>query len=228
RTRRPRSATVTAAMISACVAIGAAGFAWSRYAAPRFLPVVTGLAPLAVAPTPLPPIARRGLLLGDSHAAALSSPFADYARRNGAELTTKFKYSCPPLLGVDVINPFGERVTACNDYFANVDFSGVDFAIVSARWNFYLGLPWSDPYYQPFELAAELSGETVPPSALMRRALTALVAKARQAGVRRILLVGPTPEFPVHAPYCVVRALRLGVDTCTIARATVDTRRAGA
>ena len=62
----------------------------------------------------------------------------------------------------------------------------------------------------------------------MRRGLTALVAKARKAGVQRILLVGPVPEFPVHAPYCLVRALRLGTDTCTIARTAVDARRAAA
>lgn len=228
RRRRPSNAAITAAMISSCVLIGAAGFAWSRYEAPRFLPEVTGLEPLAVANTPLPPIARRGLLLGDSHAAALSAPFADYARRDGAELITKFKYSCPPLISVDVIDPFGERVTACNEFFANVDFSGFDFLVVSARWNFYLGLPWSDPYYKPFELAAEQEGEAATPRALMRRGLTALIAKAHQAGVRRILLIGPTPEFPVHAPYCLVRALRLGVDTCTIVRASVDARRAGA
>ena len=228
RSVRPRSLPVTASMIAACVLTGTVGFAWSRYEAPRLLPQVTGLKPIALPPIALPQVTQRGLLLGDSHAAALAFPLRDYARRAGAELTLKTQMGCPPLVGVDVISGFGERITACNRYFGNIDFAGADFVIVAARWNFYLSLPWSDPFYRPTDLAAERADETAAPIALMRRGLTALIARIRQAGARRILLVGPVPEFPVDPPYCLVRALRLGTETCAIARGAVDARRAGA
>ncbi|MBV8837073.1 MAG: acyltransferase, partial [Alphaproteobacteria bacterium] len=106
RRRRPRSLPVTVAMLSACVLVGAVGFAWSRYQAPRLQPELAGLQPLGVSNALYPPPARRGLLLGDSHADGLAAPFAEHARRAGAGLTTASELSCPPLIGVDVISPF--------------------------------------------------------------------------------------------------------------------------
>ena len=64
------------------------------------------------------------------------------------------------MIDVDLLDLFGKRLTLCKELFSAVDFSSAEFAIVFARWNFYLGLPWSDPYYQPFLLASAQPGES--------------------------------------------------------------------
>ena len=223
--RRPRSGWVTASMIAASLVIGSGGYVWSRYEAPRFLPAVTGLQPLA-ASADYPPVGHRGMLLGDSHAVFLAPPLEDFARRAGAELISKTNNGCPPLIHIDLIDPFGERLVICKDLFSTIDFSGTEFIILFARWNFYLGLPWSDPFYRPYGLADERADVApVEPLELMRRGLTALIEEARRAGVRRVLVVGPVPEFPVDAPFCLVRSLRLGLDGCVMDRTSAETRR---
>ena len=59
----------------------------------------------------------------------------------------------------------------------------------------------------------------------LAKGLAATISEAKRAGVRRILIVGPTPEFPVHPPYCLMRTIRVGIDACTIGRAAVEARR---
>jgi hypothetical protein len=213
-------------MLSACLLVGCAGYAWSRYAVPKLLPEVAGFAPAVLPQTPLPPVASRGLLVGDSHAAAMAPLLMVYARHAGAELMPAHRTSCPPLLHVDTDTWSGERIAGCKEGFAAIDFSGADFVVVVARWNYYLGLPWSDPFYPPPRLTPAQPGEPADPAALLRRGLTALIARARDAGVKRILLVAPLPEFPKQVPDCLVRSLRLGIESCAIARSAVDARRA--
>src|SRR5581483_5724383 len=50
--------------------------------------------------------------------------------------------------------------------------------------------------------------------------------QGKAGGRARILVIGPLPEFPWHAPYCVMRSIRLGIDICSIPRANVEARRA--
>jgi len=218
RSARPRSLPVTATMISACVLIGVTGYAWSRYGLQHLLPQITDRAPLAALQGPLPPIARRGVILGDSHASVLTTPLAEHARRAGAELIAKNQPGCPPLLGVDIIIHSSEIDAACKKFLGSIDFAGVEFAIIAARWSVYLGPPQLESHMPAPELISQQPGDAEPPIALMRRGLTALLARARQAGVQRILLVVPPPQFPVHPPSCVVRAVRRGTDTCSIPR----------
>jgi len=122
----------------------------------------------------------------------------------------------------------GELATECESGLAAIDLSKTDFIIMFARWSYYLDLPWSDPLYPPPHLVPVQPDERVAPIALLRQGLTAFIAKARDAGVKRILLFASVPEFPVQARNCLVRALRLDIDTCSIARSAVDARRAGA
>ncbi len=227
RSRRLRNVPVLASMLAACLLIGSVKYAWSLYVAPRLLPAVTGLEPPAVGAASYPPTAHRGLLLGDSHATVLASGAEDYVRRAGASWTVTARGYCPPLLHIDIVDPSGERNETCNKLFGSVDFSDSEFLVVTARWNLYLGLPWSELYYRQYGLTDEQAG-AIPadPIELMRRGLAATLAAAKQGGVRRILVVGPLPEFPLHPPSCLVRALRLGVDDCMVDRASVDARRA--
>jgi hypothetical protein len=128
---------------------------------------------------------------------------------------------------VDITSPYLKRDTRCNTFFSSIDFSRAEFAIVVARWNFYMVKPDSGAFYRAFDFVSEDPRENIPASDLIRRGLVALVVKARQAGVRRILLIGPIPEFPFDSRYCVGRAIRLNT-SCMIRRSDVDTRRAPA
>jgi peptidoglycan/LPS O-acetylase OafA/YrhL len=79
-----------------------------------------------------------------------------------------------------------------------------NFAIVMFRWNSYLDQPDNDE--------ASVSSE---------------IAKLSDGGRRRILLVGPVPEFAYKGAQCVLRAIRYGSDRdkCSVSRASVEERR---
>jgi hypothetical protein len=66
---------------------------------------------------------------------------------------------------------------------------------------------------------------TASPYDVLKEGIEATIAQAKRSGVKRILIIGPPPEFPWDAPYCVMRSIRVGVDSCTVPRETVETRR---
>jgi hypothetical protein len=91
------------------------------------------------------------------------------------------------------------------------------------RWNFYLGLPQSDPFHRSFLLVDDQAKKD--PYEILAAGLAATLAEAKRAGVWRILIIAPLPEFPWYSPACVVKAIRVGSDNCSILRAKVDARR---
>lgn len=212
---------------AACVLIACIGYAWSMQVAPRMLPAIAGLEPFRATSTAYPPVTHRGVLLGDSHAQVLTHQLQDRARQAGSELNVIVRAGCAPLFQADVIDQRGWLQTYCHEFFRRIVFTDAEFLIVFARWNFYLGLPPADPFYRSSVLRAEKG--TAPlsdPYALMERGLALMIADARRSGVKRVLLVGPAPEFPVHPPYCLMRSIRVGVGDCAFARAPIDARRA--
>src|SRR5262249_16981012 len=224
-----RRISIALAGISACLALGSIGY-WASYVGPRLLPsiAVAGLEPIAVESREFPPVSRRGLLLGDSHALVLSQRLQEDARDNGASLTLIYYPGCPPILQIGVNDQLGKRVKGCDLLHQDIVFAGSEFMIMAARWNFYLGLPPSDLYYPfSFVLADEQSeGARVEPYELLARGMAAMLAEAKRSGIRRILVIGPLPEFPVDPPYCLVRTIGIGIDGCAIDRTAVDARRA--
>jgi hypothetical protein len=117
----------------------------------------------------------------------------------------------------------GRPAARCDSFDPNA-FQGAEFAIISVRWNFYLGLPQSDPFHRSFLL---IDGQArKDPYEILAAGLAATLSDAKHAGVRRILIVAPLPEFPWYSPACVVKAIRVGNDTCSVLRAKVDARRA--
>ena len=107
-----------------------------------------------------------------------------------------------------------------------MQFGNAEFAIVFARWNYFLGLPASDPYYPSARLLpTDGSGNNANPYDVFETGLTAEFAEIKKSGVQRVLVIGPAPEFPWDAPYCVMRSIRIAVDSCSIARNPVDARR---
>jgi hypothetical protein len=130
------------------------------------------------------------------------------------------------LLNTAVKDDRGRIASYCEPFLEKIAFQGEDFAILAARWNYYLGLPASDPFYASSVLVASQTANAMQdPYALLAKGLAATIAKAKQEGVRRILVIGPLPEFPWYAPYCVMRSIRLGLDICSIPRSNVEARR---
>ncbi len=211
---------------AACLFVAGTGYLWALHVAPRWLPELRGLEAEKPAPRDYPRVAHRGALVGDSHAYVLRDSLAQLARQSGARVEMIARAGCPPLLGIVVKEGNGQVASYCEPFFERIAFDGAEFAILVARWNFYLGLPPSDPYYRSFRLADKQSaGEAADPYGLLAKGLAATLSEARRAGVRRILVIGPSPEFPWYAPYCVMRDIRVGVDACRIPRAGVEARR---
>lgn len=220
----PRSVVVTGAI--ACIAVGGLGYYWSWRIAPRMLPQLTGLEAIPTDTTVGAPVRHRGMIVGDSHALVIAKQLQRYAAHSGAALDDATMIGCLPLIGVSIRDARGRSATYCQSFLGAHSFDGQDFVVMLARWNYYLGLPPSDPYFRSASFAPEdAPGKSIDPYALLAERLDATLQAARQAGVRRILLIGPTPEFPWYAPYCVIRGLRLGRDICTIPRGLVDIRR---
>jgi len=202
------------------VLVASLGYLWSLRITPLMLPQLSGLGPPQVTGRDYPPVSHRGVLMGDSHALVIEQPFKEYARRAGASLTSIFEVGCPPFKAA-IKDGRGRPAAGC-DSFDPKTFQGAEFAIIAARWNFYLGLPQSDPFHRSFLLTNQTKKD---PYEILAAGLAATLSDAKRAGVRRILVIAPLPEFPWYSPACVVKAIRVGFDTCSILRAKVDARR---
>ncbi len=221
-----RPGTIVAAGVASCLIVGTVGYVWSLRLAPLMQPQLAGLERVKTTADRYPPPQHHGVLLGDSHAMVIAKPFQEYAREAGANLRTKARAGCPQLLNVAVKNPDGRIASYCDPQFEQLSFQGDEFAVISVRWNYYLGLPQSDPYYRSAVLVdAQATNATNDPYAMLAKGLSGTIASAKRAGVQRILIIGPLPEFPWYPPYCVMRSVRLGFDICSISRSAVEARR---
>jgi len=227
RRSHPTRLSMTAFVGAAsCVLVAGLGYVWSMRVAPLMLPAVAGLEPVKIS-SEYPPLLHRGLLLGDSHANAIEASLQEYARRAGAKLAVTARAGCPPLLQTEVTDLVGNPALYCHPFYENLAFADAEFLIISARWNYYLGLPPSDPFYHS-AILVDKRAKNAPTGVydVLANGLAATIAEAKRAGVRRILIIGPSPEFPGYAPYCLMRAIRVGIDGCAVSRAAVDARRA--
>ena len=215
-----RPAAVVALGTASCVVIASLGYLWSLRITPLMLPQLSGLGPPQISGRDYPPVSHHGVLMGDSHALVIEQSFKEYARRAGASLTSVFDVGCPPFKAA-VKDGRGRPAARC-DSFDPKPLQGAEFAIITTRWNFYLGLPQSDPFHRSFLLIDQTKKD---PYEILAAGLVATLSDAKRAGVRRILVIAPLPEFPWYSPACVVKAIRVGSDTCSILRAKVDARR---
>lgn len=222
RKAAPRSARLVLAGLAGCVLIGSAGTMWSMMVMPRFTPAVVGLDRMAVAGTDYPPVVRQGELTGDSQADMLAGTLTEHSRRVGAALKVSMFSGCPPLLRVPVLYNHQLQATCRNDYDGWTP-AGAEFLILAGRWDLYVTPPPPDRAFIPIQLADPQSGRLAAhPYRLLADGLSAGIAVAKRAGVKRILVIGSFPQFPAPAPNCVLRIKRLGMDRCSVERATVD------
>jgi peptidoglycan/LPS O-acetylase OafA/YrhL len=226
QTHRFSAIKVVATGTLSCVAVASVGYFWSLRFAPLMLPELTGLDPPQIIEHNYPAILHQGVLLGDSEATVIYPQFQEYAGKIGSDLTITARAGCPPLLKIAVKGTAGTIASYCEPFFHSISFQGAEFAIIIARWNLYLGLPQSDPFYRSSVLVdAQAMNDPKDPYEVFATGLAATISEAQRAGVQRILIVGPLPEFPRSAPYCVMRSIRARVDLCSIPRTEVDARR---
>jgi peptidoglycan/LPS O-acetylase OafA/YrhL len=219
--RKFRPAAVVVLGTASCVVVASLGYLWSLRITPLMLPQLSGLGPPQIAGGGYPPVSHRGVLMGDSHALVIEQSFKEFARQVGASLTSVFEVGCPPIKAA-VKDGRGRPAAQCDSFDPNA-FQGAEFAIITVRWNFYLGLPQSDPFHRSFRLVDDQAKKD--PYEILAAGLAATLSEAKRAGVRRILIIAPLPEFPWYSPACVVKAVRVGSDNCSILRAKVDARR---
>jgi hypothetical protein len=224
RRAAPRSVMVVAAGTAACILVGGAGALWSKYAMPHLTPSLAGLESVVVPAAAYPPVVRHGRLVGDSQADMLSESLVERARRAGAALEVTMYGGCPPILHVTILRNHRAQET-CGELYRRLPLAGSEFLILAAVWDLYVTPPPPDRDFVPFGLADPRTGRpAADPYALLAGGLTAMIAEAKRAGVKRILVIGAFPRFPTRPPNCVLRAIRLGVDRCSPSRASVDAR----
>jgi peptidoglycan/LPS O-acetylase OafA/YrhL len=150
--------------------------------------------------TSKPWIKTAGLLLGDSHAMTSFFPLRDYLRERSAQLIIRVDGACPPLLGARMWIR-GRYLTTCTEgTLAALSLlkGKVDFAILKAFW-------WQATITKFTEGAETEEGKLKLIKDYLGKTLDALEA----GGVKRILIVGPTPFTEVPASDCVLRAIHL-------------------
>jgi len=227
RRAAPRSVAVVLCGIAGCVLIGSAGSAWSILVMPRLTPSLAGLEPAVVAARDYPPVARRGSFAGDSQADMLTRTLVEGSRREGDALKVTMYPGCPPILHVTTLYN-GQPDAKCREVYDNLRLDGAEFLILAARWDLYVTPPPPDRDFIPFMVAdPQTGGPAAHPYRVLADGLSAMLAEAKRAGVKRILVIGAFPSFRARAPNCVLRIMRLGVDACSASRAVVDAHLAG-
>ena len=221
RSKAPRSLGVVLAGVAGCVLIGSAGSAWSMLVMPRLTPALVGLEPIAVAATAYPPVVRQGAFVGDSQAATLTGSLVEHFRRAGVSLQVMTHNGCPPVLHVTILYN-GRPQEICREVYRRLDLTGSEFVILSAVWDLYVTLP-PDRDFVPYWLGDPQTGRpAADPYGPLASGLGAMIAEAKRAGVKRILVIGAFPRFPTSPANCVLRIARLGIDRCSASRASVD------
>ncbi len=157
-----------------------------------------------------------GILIGDSHAIAFWGAMDARATASGYQLATLTGGGCIGLFDVKTFENGRKKGSKCKQERSNgleIMKSGLkqEFATIANRWlNFARPKPHKHDTYE----LAPASGDK--PAANQREffvsAFKHTLSELRAVGVRRILVVGPVPEFQRDPSSCVVRAAHYGMD----------------
>ncbi len=168
------------------------------------------------------------LLLGDSHAKAQVSITANLAKDAGRHVALVSAPGCIGLFDVEQYNKSGDRIRRyCIDRNkrtkpAITSHLGAESAILVSRWQFVTGREGL-----PSRLLGPVkSGPATDQAAFFVKSMRNTIATLKTAGVQRILVIGPTPEYPFSAPDCLLRARSWSIDPatrCMIPRTVLDT-----
>ena len=169
----------------------------------------------------------RFALWGDSHAATVSPVIARLATEAGVKGYNVGRGGCPPLLGLEKESSVFRRCLAgpreIERIIANPDVTEIVFI---GRWGLYAeGVPsQNEAATRPRRFVER---DDAANRAAFARVLRATVEKVRAAG-KRVVIVGPVPEFDVNVPAAFIKgAMRGKRDDIVMARTDFDERQRG-
>ena len=154
-----------------------------------------------------------GFLAGDSHADRLRDMLQREAARLGVKVLWPFKFTCRdagPSAALPSPGPPCPRIRARLKEEAETSGGRLRVAIDFRRWNGKL------------DESQRAHGEGA-----FERGLAREFAAFTAGGARRLLVIGPVPEFDYRIVSCVLRADLYGMarDFCSVARSRVEARR---
>jgi len=154
-----------------------------------------------------------GFLGGDSHADAIRRAVRRGAARIGVRVISPFKPTCPDPGepgGPIALDPTCPEIRGAITDILKAEGRKASFFVVFRRWN-------------PKLVAYEARHG---PGAYARKLAREFAAYGEE-GARRLLLIGPVPEFDYKAVECVLRAkrYRLDPDFCALPRARIEAER---
>ncbi len=169
--------------------------------------------------------ARIGLAFGDSQTAAALKELKEEARGHGVQLAGFGSAACPSMINVtsDTAAKTGQtckKIRARMHSALETTDLTFDYAILYSRWALYGA---DKERYWLAEIGTDVADTDQ--DAVFVRALRETLDYLETKGVKRILIIGPTPHFPRSAPVCVTRSLHYGLDVdknCAVPRAEAD------
>ncbi|MGH8817841.1 MAG: acyltransferase family protein [Achromobacter pestifer] len=180
---------------------------------------------------------KLGIVIGDSHARAAYREMRKYGKKKDASTMTLMRISCTPLQDVILYNSAKGTVRPCHGdkkrafaWLENGTFRP-DYAVVYGRWN--STTPWRIKKGADGSVRRPLGyvGESAPAKnqkAIFIDKTRELVSMLNGIGVKRVLFIGPTPEFYGDVWACAVRADHYGKDRdkyCSMPLERVNGRR---
>lgn len=163
----------------------------------------------------LSPSKVRGILIGDSHSRESYKVIAREADQAKVRLVTMSASGCLPVLGKDVLyigqNQGCDKVWNTNRRTLETLPGQLDFAIVQASWSIYIG--GANGHRALRYLTQPGKPEAQPDQYFaLKEGLGELLDVLKGVGVKRVLIVAPSPAYERGIPECVIRARRLGMD----------------
>jgi peptidoglycan/LPS O-acetylase OafA/YrhL len=168
------------------------------------------------------------ILWGDSHAEAVSGTVSQVANAEGLKGLNIFHHGCPAVTGLEkhpeIFKHCRLSILAFDKYIRNSDITDV---IMAGRWRYYaegdtLEHLRRDPRNRRFVTNNHMSY-----AAVFEDLFIKTIEKLTSEG-KRVTIIGPAPEMPVHIPTLMIKsAMRGSFDDITIPRSSFDERQKG-
>ena len=170
-----------------------------------------------------------GLLIGDSLMLASRNVLAGHAEASGSLAVSLAAPGCVALFGVRIFTEDPEMASDCtrrkDNALPQLRAGAIkpEYAILYSRWPAYAAGPATIALGLDDAVAPAVDGDELFITGLRRT-----VTELKSFGVRRILVLNPSPLFPRSVPNCLSLADRSGLDkakACGVDRTTAEAER---